>query len=217
MKSHIIEHSITESKASEDFTDEETEFMMELEGGKFGDHTDQDWNPAYSGWSSGTISSDDDTRFDDYLKSLPVNSVPEWLMKGQLKNSIESKANEDSESQQRGLSDSEEEELIEQTLEEWKIRHLPYMSVGQDVSYNAFKIFAQSKNLTQSEIDYLWTNGANPELTSESKASEVGTWADIETLEGSLTLRERNMWIEEHFNELSSEDFTRLADSARED
>jgi len=55
------------------------------------------------------------------------------------------------------------------------------------------------------------------DMKTESKASEVGTWADIETLEGSLTLRERNMWIEEHFNELSSEDFTRLADSARED
>ena len=76
--------------------------------------------------------------------------------------SSEAKANEDSEGQQRGLSDSDEEELIEQTLEEWETIHLPYMSVGQDVSYNAFKIFAQSRNLTQSEIDYLWINGANP-------------------------------------------------------
>lgn len=85
----------------------------------------------------------------------------------------ESKASEDMESQQRGLSDSEEEELMEQTLEEWQTRYLPYESAGQDVSYNAFSSFAKSKNLTQSEIDYLWNEGGANPYSSESKANEA--------------------------------------------
>ena len=53
------------------------------------------------------------------------------------------------------------------------------------------------------------------DMKTESKASEVGTWADIERDEGqSMSLLARNVWIEDHFNELSSEDFTRLADDA---
>ena len=46
-------------------------------------------------------------------------------------------------------------------------------------------------------------------------ASEVGTWEDIERDEGqSMSLLERNMWIQGHFTELSLEDFKRLAHSA---
>ena len=53
------------------------------------------------------------------------------------------------------------------------------------------------------------------EWLNESKASEVGTWTDIERDEGqSMSLLARNVWIQDHFNELSSEDFTRLADDA---
>ena len=87
----------------------------------------------------------------------------------------ESKATEDMESQQRGLSDSEEEELMEQTLEEWQTRYLPYESAGQDVSYNAFSSFAKSKNLTQSEIDYLWNEGGANPYSSGTEAQVMGT------------------------------------------
>lgn len=87
----------------------------------------------------------------------------------------ESNATEDWESQQRGLSDSEEEELIEQTLDEWQTRYLPYTSAGQDVSKSAFASFATSKNLTQSEIDYLWDNGANPYSSEVHEEEEEAT------------------------------------------
>ena len=101
---------------------------------------------------------------------------------------------------------------------------LPYSLLSELRDINDFDGFESAIMRYASDLGNKQAmQGSNPYMHSsnygsfESKASEVGTWADIETLEGSLTLRERNMWIEEHFNELSSEDFTRLADSARED
>lgn len=50
---------------------------------------------------------------------------------------------------------------------------------------------------------------------NESKASEVGTWADIERDEGqSMSLLARNIWLQDNFNKLDTGDFTRLADDA---
>ena len=36
-------------------------------------------------------------------------------------------------------------------------------------------------------------------------------------MEGSMTLLERNMWLENRFDEIRPEDFRRLADTARDD
>ena len=64
-----------------------------------------------------------------------------------------------------------------------------------------------------------WTFDGQKGLEYQSHYSDMSdiTWRDIETMEGSLTLLERNMWLENRFDEITSEDFRRLADTARDD
>ena len=64
-----------------------------------------------------------------------------------------------------------------------------------------------------------WTFDGQKGLEYQSHYSDMSdiTWRDIETMEGSLTLLERNMWLENRFDEITPEDFRRLADTARDD
>lgn len=64
-----------------------------------------------------------------------------------------------------------------------------------------------------------WTFAGQQGLEYQSHYSDMSdiTWSDIETMEGSMTLLERNMWLENRFDEIRPEDFRRLADTARED
>ena len=64
-----------------------------------------------------------------------------------------------------------------------------------------------------------WTFAGQKGLEYQSHYSDMSdiTWRDIETMEGSMTLLERNMWLENRFDEITSEDFRRLADTARDD